>query len=205
MILMKEQLGYTGGNMSNKYYLSAPNLYIESFELGMKIFESGYRPDYIVGIWRGGAPVGIIVQELLYYLGVSTDHISIRTSSYEGLDKRGKEIQVHGLGYLVKNVNAEDSLLIVDDVYETGLSIQEVVEKLRLYCRKNTPDIRVATLYYKPDKNKTLRKPDYYQYKTDNWIVFPHELQSLTIDEIIENKHFEISCAFRDKLRKLKS
>ena len=47
----------------------------------------------MIAIWRGGAPVGVAVQELLAYRGIETDHIAIRTSSYEGIDGRSSEIQ----------------------------------------------------------------------------------------------------------------
>jgi len=44
-------------------------------------------------------------------------------------------------------------------------------------------DTRVATVYYKPEKRKTDHLPDYYMHETDQWLVFPHELQGLTIEE----------------------
>ena len=50
------------------------------------------------------------------------------------------------------------------------------------------PEIRVATPYFKPTKNKTKRKPDYYLHETDKWLVFPHELEGLSMQEIKENK-----------------
>ena len=55
-------------------------------------------------------------------------------------------------------------------------------------CKKNTPEIRIATPYYKPANNKTERVPDYYVHETDDWLVFPHELDGLTTDEIRSNK-----------------
>jgi hypothetical protein len=79
-----------------KTYISAQQLLEDSFNLGLQIYESGFRPDYIVGVWRGGAPVGIAVQELLHVLGVEADHIAIRTSSYLGIGERAKKVQVHG-------------------------------------------------------------------------------------------------------------
>ena len=131
--------------MVEKEFISAQQLLEDSFRLGIKIFESGFRPDYIIGIWRGGTPVGIAVQELLDYFGVKTNHIAIRTSSYEGIEKRKKEIRVHGLDYVSDNINSEDSLLIVDDVFDTGLSIEAVLHSLKERARKNTPgDIRIA-------------------------------------------------------------
>ena len=51
--------------MDKKIYLTAQDLLIDSFELGIRIFKSGFRPSFIVGIWRGGTPVGIAVQEIL--------------------------------------------------------------------------------------------------------------------------------------------
>ncbi|GLP97264.1 phosphoribosyltransferase [Paraferrimonas sedimenticola] len=171
-----------------KYFISAQELLDVSFKLGVQIFESGYRPDFIVGVWRGGAPVGIAVQEVLDVLGVESDHIAIRTSSYIGIGQRGKQVKVHGLRYIEKQVNAEDSLLIVDDVYDSGLSIAQVIQDLHADCRKNTPDIKIATPYFKPSNNKTQRNPDFYVEETDQWLVFPHELQGLTVEEICEHK-----------------
>ncbi len=93
----------------DKVFISADQLIEDSFQLGLKVFESGFRPDYIVGVWRGGAPVGIAVQELLHVLGVESDHIAIRTSSYTAIGERDKNVRVHGLTYLIKRLEAEDS------------------------------------------------------------------------------------------------
>ncbi len=172
-----------------KQFLSADQLLADAFRLGVQVLDSGFRPSFIVGIWRGGTPVGIAVQELLEYRGVTTDHIAIRTSLYRGIGDRHAETRVHGLQYVIDNVDAEDGLLLVDDVYDTGLSIDAVIRHLERGARRNTPrDIRVATTYYKPDNNRTERVPDYYVHETDRWLVFPHELQDLTPAEILQHK-----------------
>ncbi len=172
----------------HKHYISAQQLLEDSFRLAWQVYTSGYRPNYIVGVWRGGAPVGIAVQELLDVLGVEADHIAIRTSSYTGIGERSRHVQVHGLTYLIKHLESEDSLLIVDDVHDSGLSIDQVIHDLRRACKKNTPDIRIATPYYKPGNNRTDRVPDYYIHETSDWLVFPHELHGLTSTEIRANK-----------------
>lgn len=175
--------------MAEKKFIDPLELLEDSFRLGMKILQSGFKPNFIVGIWRGGTPVGIAVQEFLDYFGIETDHISIRTSSYVGVGKRGKKIRVHGLDYIIENINREDGLLIVDDVFDTGLSVQAILDTLERKARKNTPhDIRIATIYFKPDNNRTGRIPDYYMHKTGKWLVFPHELTGLTRREISRNK-----------------
>jgi len=175
--------------MVEKEFISAQQLLEDSFRLGIKILDSGFKPNYIVGIWRGGTPVGIAVQELLDYFGIKTDHIAIRTSSYEGIDRRKKEIRVHGLDYISDNINYDDKLLIVDDVFDTGLSIEAVLKSLKSKARKNTPeDIRIATTYYKPGNRKTDFFPEYFVHETSNWLIFPHELDGLSESEIEKYK-----------------
>jgi hypoxanthine phosphoribosyltransferase len=172
----------------DKLFIQADELLRDSFNLAWQVYESGYRPNYIIGVWRGGAPIGIAVQEFLDVLGVSSDHIAIRTSHYKGIDERDSQVQVYGLNYIIKQVESEDSLLIVDDVHDTGISIQKIIFDLQTACKKNTPEIKVATPYFKPMKNKTDRKPDFYIHETEKWLVFPHELEGLSVDEIIEFK-----------------
>ena len=171
-----------------KHYIRSEDLIQDSFRLAWQVYEDGYRPNYIIGVWRGGAPIGIAVQEFFSVLGVPSDHIAIRTSHYKGIDDRSTEVQVYGLNYIIKQVESDDSLLIVDDVHDTGISIEKIVSDLQSACKKNTPEIRVATPYFKPSKNKTSRVPDYYLHETDRWLVFPHELDGLSIEEIRANK-----------------
>jgi len=171
-----------------KQFIQAKELLKDSFQLAWKVYESGYRPNYIIGVWRGGAPIGIAVQEFLDVLGVKSDHIAIRTSYYNNIGKRNEEVQIYGLNYVIRKLESEDSLLIVDDVHDTGISIQKIISDIKAACKKNTPEIKIATPYFKPLKNKTDREPDYYLHETDQWLVFPHELQGLTLDEIKDNK-----------------
>ena len=175
--------------MADKLFIRSNELLADAYELGARILRSGFQPTFIVGIWRGGTPVGIAVQELLQCCGVKTDHIAIRTSSYRGFGQRQAKVRVHGLNYIVDNINAEDSLLIIDDVHDTGLSIQEVLHQIRTRCRRNTPrQIRVATVFYKPGKSQVEFKPDYYLHETDAWLVFPHELEGLSQEDILHRK-----------------
>lgn len=173
----------------DKLYIGAQELLEDSVRLGAQILKSDFRPNFMAGVWRGGCPVGIVVQELLEYYGVATDHISIRTSSYTGIGEQSKTVRVHGLDYLIRRMNAEDSLLLVDDVFDSGNSLKAVLETLSAKSRKNLPrDIRIATVYYKPTKNQTDLTPDYYIHDTDRWLVFPHEVEGMTMEEIAEHK-----------------
>ena len=142
----------------------------------------------------GRESVGIAVQDCLEYLGVETDHISVRTSyqgmsSYSDMIEKEGNIRVHGLQYVFDNLNSSDALLIVDDVYSTGLSVKSVIDRLSEKMRKNLPeDVRIATPWTKPDKNRSGRLAEYFLHETDNWLVFTYELDGLTLDEIRVNK-----------------
>ena len=98
-------------------------------------------------------------------------------------------MQVHGLGYLIDKINHDNRLLIVDDVFDSGKSIAAVIDEFEHRARRNLPnDIRVATPWYKPSKNVTDRVPDYFIHETDRWLVFPHELQGLSMEEVRSGK-----------------
>ncbi len=170
----------------DKTVLSAQDLLEDSFRLGIQVLESGFEPTLIVAIWRGGTPVGMAVQEVLEYCGVQSDHIAIRTSSYLGVDERGA-VAVHGLNYIIKKICREDRVLIVDDVFDTGNTIKAVIEEIHSRARGNTPaDIRVAVPWFKPSRNETDMVPDFFLRETAEWLVFPHELDALTPEEMLE-------------------
>ncbi|MBT8076994.1 MAG: hypoxanthine phosphoribosyltransferase [Gammaproteobacteria bacterium] len=174
--------------MMDKIVLTAQDLLEDSFNLGLKVLEDGYEPTLIIAIWRGGTPVGMAVQEILAYCGVASDHIAIRTSSYEGVDRRGS-VTVHGLNYIIKKICFDDRVLIVDDVFDTGNTIKAVIEELSRRARGNTPeDIRVAVPWFKPSRNETDLVPDYYLRETAEWLVFPHELDALTPEETARHR-----------------
>lgn len=172
--------------MQEKYYLQSQELLEDSFRLGAMVVRSGFRPDYIVAIWRGGAPIGIAVQEMLAVNDVRADHIAIRTSSYRNaIDERDHHVRIHGLGYIVDRINAMDRLLLVDDVYDTGLTMLAIIDRLKRKARLNTPeDIRIAVPWYKPSRNRSGRIPDYFLHETENWLKFPHSLEGLSEHEI---------------------
>ncbi|HEY5716004.1 MAG TPA: phosphoribosyltransferase family protein [Psychromonas sp.] len=175
--------------MSDKVFITAQQLLEDSFRLAAQVYESGFRPQFIVGIWRGGAPIGIAVQEYFDYKKVETDHIAVRTSSYYGIGKQSKTIKVHGLHYIIENANADDGLLIVDDVFDSGRSVVALVERLTSEMRLNMPtDVRIATPSYKPKNKAVSMVPDYFIHETDEWLVFPHEVSGLSVDEILAGK-----------------
>lgn len=181
----------------HKAFVDEETLILDSFRLGVKIFEDGFRPSFIVGVWRGGSTVGIYVQECLQTLGVQSNHIALRTS-YRGmehyqsmLDAPEQEIRVHGTQYLLESLNADDQLLLVDDVFSSGRNLEAVIKKLRRHLKRNFPqEVRIATIWQRPSYRRVDFTPDYRLYSTEDWLVLPYEMCGLSREEIEQHKPF---------------
>ncbi|MEM2087657.1 MAG: phosphoribosyltransferase [Thermoproteota archaeon] len=143
--------------------ISWEHFYQLTLELVEKVLKSGYKPDAIIGVSRGGlVPLRIFSDEYEEpEIGV------IRVAFYEDVKKTGSEPRI------LQDVNVDISgrrILVVDDVADTGRSLETVRRHLK---EKGASDVKIATVYYKP---WSILKPDYYVKKTEKWIIFPHEI-----------------------------
>ena len=101
-----------------KRFIEEQQLLEDSYRLARQIYCSGFRPDFIVGVWRGGSAVGIYVQECLQTLGVDANHFAIRTS-YKGqpdyaemVAEPESRIRVHGTSPLSRLMARVDALRV---------------------------------------------------------------------------------------------
>ncbi len=165
-------------------YLSADGLLADSMDLAIKVYESGFRPDLLVALWRGGTPIGIAMQEAFEYLGLDCHHFAIRSSSYVGLDKQGA-IRLWGMELLQPYVQSNSKVLLVDDVFDSGRTMQAVINHLHAMTGPHHSDIRLATPWFKPSSNVTSLTPHFFLHETSEWLVFPHELQDLSPEQML--------------------
>lgn len=171
--------------MSEKIFLDANSLARDSFSLAKKIYDSGWIPDAIIALWRGGSPVGISVHEFLHYKGISCYHTIVKAVSYTGIEQK-KEPRIENIDYVLKLLKPTTKVLVVDDVFDSG----STAEVMRRELTKVSNDVKFAMVYYKPLKNTTDFEPDFYVTKTENWLVFPHELMGLTPEEVAHKDSF---------------
>lgn len=167
----------------SKRFLTAASLVEDGFALALAVIESGWRPDHLVGLWRGGSPVAIALHEALAWKGLKTGNSPLAAHSYTGIDERKAEIAISGLDALTAVLPAGRKLLIVDDVLDRGHTLLAVTEALR-----GRYEVRTAVAWFKPERNETALKPDYHVHETGDWLVFPHELEGLTDEEIATHK-----------------
>lgn len=169
--------------MVEKNYLSADAYLRDIWKLAAQIRRSGWKPDFLVGLWRGGAPVAISVHEFFKASGWDITHVPLKCASYTGIGQNeGQVVFLHGemiFGMFRKG----DKVLFIDDVFDTGKTAAAVRAKMD----EIGVEMRLACVYWKPGKNKTNLKPDFFQKDVGNdWIVFPHEIEGLTPEEIRE-------------------
>jgi uncharacterized protein len=131
-------------------------------ELAHQIKGSGYSPQVIVGVSRGGWPPARIMSDLLENPNLANMKVEFYTNI--GLTARRPKI--------TQPVTSEvlgKRILVIDDVADSGQSLRVALQHLR---KKGAREIRVCTLYLKP---KSIFKPNHYARTTSKWIIFPWE------------------------------
>lgn len=171
--------------MTKKVPINPEKLYKDSFSLAKKIYQDGYHPDILVGVWRGGAVPGIIISEYMKYKGNNHFHAPIKSEAYTGIGEID-EVELWGVDELVKEINKERyrRMLLVDDINDTGKTLGKIKAKIVSKTRE-TPEVRTAVVYERSDKEHEI-KSDYVQEYKENWLVFPHELEGLSEEEVKE-------------------
>lgn len=168
---------------SPRRLLDADRYLADCFRLARRIWEDGYRPDFLIALWRGGAPPGIVIQEYFRWRGHDPYHTAIRTQSLEGL-RHGDGYDIKGLEHVVDVVEATDRMLLVDDLFDSGRTMYEVIEHLKSRARRNMPQVRVATVYFRAEHRRFVVGPDYWLRETEERPFFPHNFSRLSPGEI---------------------
>jgi hypoxanthine phosphoribosyltransferase len=148
---------------SRKYVApSWDRIYEMLIDLALRIRRSGFIPDLIVGVSRGGWAPGRILSDLLE----NTHTVNIKIEFYLGIGKTSrKPVVTQPLSDDVAGKN----VLVVDDVSDTGESLKVALSHMK---EKGASGVRTVTVYYKPH---STYKPDFYADSTPDWIIFPWE------------------------------
>ena len=129
--------------------------------IGEQVVADGFRPDFILGISRGGL---LVAGALAYVLGVKNT-FTMSVEFYTGVDERLEVPRI--LPPAPDFVDLHDAkILIADDVADTGHTLRSV----ELFCEGKVGDVRTCVIYEKPH---SVVKCDYVWRRTDLWINFP--------------------------------
>ena len=132
------------------------------------------KPDFIVGISRGGLIPARILADLL-----GTPQLTIiQVEFYVNIEQPSLEPKLkQPLTVSTKNMK----VLLVDDIADTGRSLQLAKTHLQ---QQEPAEIKTATLYVKPHSQTV---PDFYEKKTSSWVVFPWDTKE-TLRKIAERQ-----------------
>lgn len=170
----------------DKTFIKSEDLLLDSFRLAKRVYDSDFLPDKIVGLWRGGSLITLAIDEYFRFKGVKIRSYPLKVEAYSGTNLN-KNVMVFGLDDLKEQIGNIEKLLLADDIFDTGSSLEKTFNELKSLVK----EIKIATIYYKPEKNKTNLKPNFYLHETNSWVVFPHELEDLNLEEI-KIKNFEL-------------
>lgn len=140
-------------------------------ELAEEIADSGYRPDIILSIARGGL---FVAGALGYALDVKNLHV-MNVEFYTGV---GERLELPVMLPPVPNVIdlSGQKVLVADDVADTGATLKLV----RDFCGEHVADVRCAVVYEKPQSEVRC---EYVWRRTPLWINFPWS----TLPPVVQN------------------
>jgi phosphoribosyl transferase domain protein len=185
--------------MIQKEFLEYTTVRDNGFTLARKIIDEGYIPDIIYTSMRGGAYLGNVVSEFFkvaYHGEKKILYSTVVAHSYSGVRSSSK-IVLDGWTYPPEDLKKDMQILIVDDIFDSGETINFLVKDL-VQKGLNRENIKVAVHDYKSRHNKNeklqvipdwwCRKHDIYSEKDDIWIHYmSHELVGLTEEELEEH------------------
>jgi hypoxanthine phosphoribosyltransferase len=169
-----------------------------ALKLAHRIYHDGFIPDVIYVSLRGGAYLGNVISEYFKVVcaaepGRPVYYAAVVARSYTGVGA-AEQIKVEGWTYDPAYLRIGDKVLLVDDIFDTGRTINYLTQVI---LEKGIPrrDIKVAVHDYKffVDKREQLPiQPDYWCRKQelsisgeDRWIHYlSHELVGLTPEEL---------------------
>ena len=143
-------------------FLSWDDVQLLSERVSDEIRDSGYIPDLMIAISRGGFDPARIISDQLDIRKLA----SLQIIYYKGLNERMDEPEV----LFPLNAQIEGlKVLVVDDVSDSGNSLIVVKKYIE---SKGAAEVKLATLHHKP---WSKFKPDYFAEEVDEWIIYPWE------------------------------
>jgi len=172
--------------MSEKLIVSWEQYHQTVEKLAIQIEESKYKPDILVGIMRGAAPM---IDVLSRIFKLKCAYLAVESYSGKGIeDEQGDIVFSREMSSIAPNMGGR--ILLCDDLSDTGITFNKSIDWLKKYgpIKDKIEEIKTATLW---KKKKSTFEPDYCAVKLpDNpWIVQPFEIyEEVRIEDLIK-KH----------------
>ncbi len=188
-----------------KEFLDYNTVRNDALKIAGKIYKDGFVPDVIYASLRGGAYMANIISEYFKILSTKNHfhpvlYAGVVARSYSDIAQHTK-VYIDGWTYPPENLRAGDKILLIDDIFDSGKTINCLVETLMNSRGIPRDDIKVVVhdyKYFTYYKEQLPVQPDYYCRKFEitspdqnRWIHYmSHELVGLTKEEL-ENYYYK--------------
>ena len=155
-------------------------------KLAIQIFQSGYKPDMLIGIMRGGAP---IIDVLSRIFKLKCAYLAVESYSGKGIeDQQGELVFSREMSSTVQEMRG--NILLCDDLSDTGVTLNRSIDWLKKYpqLKGKIKSIKTAVLWKKAD---STFEPDFcaQKLKENPWIVQPFEkYEEIRVEDLKKNK-----------------
>ena len=160
------------------------NLIVE--KLAIQVYESGYKPDLLIGIARGGLPITDVLSRIFK---LKCAYLAVESYSGKGIeDQQGELVFSREMSSTVQDMKG--NILLCDDLSDTGVTLNKSIHWLKNYppLKEKIKNIKTAVLWKKKD---STFEPDFCAQKLDSnpWIVQPFErYEEIRVEDLIK-KH----------------
>ena len=160
------------------------NLIVE--KLAIQIHESGYKPDLLIGIARGGLPITDVLSRIFK---LKCAYLAVESYSGKGIeDTQGELVFSREMSSTVQDMRG--NILLCDDLSDTGVTLNKSIQWLKNYTplKGKIKDIKTAVLWKKKD---STFEPNFCAQKLSSnpWIVQPFErYEEIRVEDLVK-KH----------------
>ena len=182
-----------------KEFLAYNTVRNNALKMAHKIHQDGFIPDVIYVSLRGGVYLGNVISEYFKIIQRGTRPVyyaAVVARSYTGVRESNSRVKVEGWTYSPDHLRTGDKVLLVDDIFDSGRTINQLAEII-LDKGIPRPDLKIAVHDYKffPTSEQAAVQPDYWCRKHDHtnnsedlWIHYSsHELIGLSEEELEEH------------------
>ena len=171
--------------MAEKLFINWDEYNATVEKLAVQIHEN-YKPDLLIGIMRGGAP---IIDVLSRVFKLKCAYLAVESYSGDGIeDQQGDLVFSREMSSTVQDMKG--NILLCDDLSDTGVTLNKSIDWLKKYppLKEKINEIRTAVLWKKKD---STFEPDFCAQRLDSnpWIVQPFEHYEEVRIEDLMNKH----------------